>query len=280
MLKQRVITAVILLGVLFLAVTASSPWPFLLFLALACACAGWEWLRLTSPPFSAYPIFGAIGLFALTLWQIIQWTGGKPSYPLMLKYVVPAAVVLWVLVMLPTLWRAQVHVTVNKVLNGTAALVTLFATWSALGFWYLDRGATYVISLLVLVWIADIAAYFVGRALGRTKLAPTVSPGKTLEGACAGVVGVEIWLLVSAAWPQTFAASLLALWSWWGLVLFGAFLACFSITGDLFESLLKRRAGVKDSSQLLPGHGGVYDRIDAVVAVVPLAFLLIEYRRW
>ena len=133
---------------------------------------------------------------------------------------------------------------------------------------------------MIVIWVADIAAYFAGRTFGRRKLVPSISPGKTLEGALAGVVGVVVWLVVSAHWPQTFATELLAQWSWAGLILAAVVLALFSIAGDLYESLLKRRAGVKDSSQLLPGHGGVYDRIDAVVAVVPLAFLLLEARTW
>ena len=128
--------------------------------------------------------------------------------------------------------------------------------------------------------MADIAAYFAGRAFGRRKLAPSISPGKTLEGAFAGVIGVVVWLTLSTQWPESFAANLLSHSSWFGLLITGVLLAVFSIAGDLYESLLKRRAGVKDSSQLLPGHGGVYDRIDAVVAVVPLGFLLIEWRSW
>ena len=153
--------------------------------------------------------------------------------------------------------------------------VTLYATWAALAFMFLEHGAGYVLSLLVLVWVADIAAYFAGRALGRHKLAPRVSPGKTIEGAVAGVLGAVAWVLVSANWDSTFGASLVARWSWPGAAGLAAVLAAVSILGDLFESLLKRRAGVKDSSGLLPGHGGVYDRIDAVVAVVPVAALLV-----
>jgi len=128
----------------------------------------------------------------------------------------------------------------------------------------------------MVIWVADIAAYFVGRKFGRHKLAPAISPGKTREGALAGIVGVVIWLLASAQWPGSFGADLIIRWGLFGTILIAILLAIFSISGDLFESLLKRRAGVKDSSRLLPGHGGVFDRIDAVVAVVPLAYLLTE----
>lgn len=280
MLKQRVITAVVLLGVLALVVAATSPWPFLLFLALACACAGFEWLRLTLGLRSIWAPIGALTLFAVCAWQARQWIDGDFKAFVMLQGVVYLAVCLWLVLLLPALWRAQVTKPAYRLANSFAAAVTLLATWGALAYWYLQRGATFVVSLLIVVWVADIAAYFAGRAFGRHKLAPSISPGKTLEGAFAGVVGVVAWLLISAHWPQTFAASLQSQHSWIVLMVMGVLLAVFSIAGDLYESLLKRRAGVKDSSQLLPGHGGVYDRIDAVVAVVPLGFLLIEWRAW
>lgn len=280
MLKQRVLTAVALLGVLALVVAATSPWPFLLFLALACACAGFEWLRLTLGVRSVWAPVGAVALFAACAWQAKQWIGGDFKALVVLQGIVCLAVGLWLTLLLPALWRAQVTRPAYRLANSVAAVVTLLATWGALAYWYLQRGALFVVSLLIVVWMADIAAYFAGRAFGRRKLAPNISPGKTLEGAFAGIVGVVVWLLISAQWPQTFAASLRSQTSWFVLLLMGVLLAIFSIAGDLFESLLKRRAGVKDSSQLLPGHGGVYDRIDAVVAVVPLGFLLIEWHAW
>ncbi|MEI8402577.1 MAG: CDP-archaeol synthase [Alcaligenaceae bacterium] len=280
MLKQRIITAVVLLTVLGLVVTATSPWPFLLFLALACACAGFEWLRLTLGRRSVWAPVGALALFSVSTWHASQWVTGNFKLFIVLQSAVGLAILLWLALLLPALWRAQVTMPAYRWLNSFAAVVTLFATWGALAYWYLQRGAIFVVSLLIVVWVADIAAYFAGRAFGRRKLAPSISPGKTLEGAFAGVVGVVAWMVISAQWPQTFSASLLSQTSWIVLFITGVLLAVFSIAGDLYESLLKRRAGVKDSSQLLPGHGGVYDRIDAVVAVVPLGFLLIEWRTW
>ena len=280
MLKQRIMTAVVLLGVLGLAVSASSPWPFLLFLALACACAGFEWLRLTLGRNNVWAPVGALGLFVLSVWQADRWVSGDFKFLLILQSVVCLAVFLWVVFLLPALWRAQVAQPTHRLANSFVAAVTLLATWGALAYWYLQRGAAFVVSLLIVVWVADIAAYFAGRAFGRHKLAPSISPGKTLEGAIAGILGVVAWLMISTQWPQSFASSLLSQGSWLLLLILGVLLAVFSISGDLYESLLKRRAGVKDSSQLLPGHGGVYDRIDAVVAVVPLGFLLVEWRAW
>jgi phosphatidate cytidylyltransferase len=123
-----------------------------------------------------------------------------------------------------------------------------------------------VLLVLVLVWIADTAAYFVGRAWGRRKLAPAISPGKSWEGAIGGLVGGAAyaiicgWFIDGIAWPAFLAGAVL--------------LAMVSIIGDLFESAAKRQAGVKDSGTLLPGHGGILDRIDSATATLPLAALL------
>ena len=276
MLKQRVITAIVLLAVIGLVVAASSPWPFLLFLAIACACAGWEWLRLTAGPTPAVAVLTGGVLFIVALLQTWLWLGqSQPdTVPMMVAVTVSAAS--WVVVVPVVVVRGDASAAPQSLAWSIFGPVTLYATWAALALLFLKHGAGYVLSLLVLVWVADIAAYFAGRAFGRHKLAPRVSPGKTVEGAIAGVLGVVAWVLVSANWDSTFGASLVARWSWPGAAGLAAVLAAVSILGDLFESLLKRRAGVKDSSGLLPGHGGVYDRIDAVVAVVPLAVLLVS----
>ena len=121
-----------------------------------------------------------------------------------------------------------------------------------------------ILLVLVLVWIADSAAYFVGRAWGRRKLAPSISPGKSWEGAVGGVVGAAAYAIICGYWMNQ-AMSFLAA---------AVLLAIVSIVGDLFESAAKRQAGVKDSGTLLPGHGGILDRIDSATAVLPLAALL------
>jgi phosphatidate cytidylyltransferase len=127
-----------------------------------------------------------------------------------------------------------------------------------------------LLMILMLVWLADSAAYFAGRAWGRRKLAPSISPGKTWEGALAGVAAALVWAIIcrryfdEAAWPRYLAGA--------------ALLAVASILGDLFESAAKRRAGVKDSGTLLPGHGGILDRIDSATAVLPLSALLLSLR--
>lgn len=275
MLKQRVITAIVLLAVIGLVIAAASPWPFLVFLAVACACAGWEWLRLTAGPAPFVPVLTGSVLFIVALLQAALWLGQTwlDTVPMMVAVIASAAV--WLVIVPIVVVRGDAAAPPLSLAWSVFGPVTLYATWAALAYLFLRHGAWYVLSLLVVVWVADIAAYFAGRAFGRHKLAPRVSPGKTIEGALAGILGVVAWVLISANWESTFGASLVARWSWPGAAGLAAVLAAVSILGDLFESLLKRRAGVKDSSGLLPGHGGVYDRIDAVVAVVPLALLLV-----
>ena len=127
-----------------------------------------------------------------------------------------------------------------------------------------------VLAVLVLVWIADTAAYFVGRTWGRRKLAPSISPGKSWEGALGGVVGAVAYAIICGTF----------LWgnAWPAYLLGAVVLAAISIVGDLFESAAKRQAGVKDSGTLLPGHGGILDRIDSATAVLPIAALLLSLR--
>lgn len=274
MLKQRILTAIVLFAVLAGVLLVESAWPFLIFLALTCGVAAWEWTRLTIGTASRVPVFLGLFLFLLTLLQAYAWL--NLAYPD--KSFVQACALISVFFALTAvsvaLRRAQVSRPEAAFAWSAFALITLFATWGILALLYLEQGVLYLLSLLAIIWIADITAYFCGRAFGRTKLAPAISPGKTREGAYAGIIGVVIWLLMTAQWQGTYGEALMSNWGLFGTVVFAVLLAVFSIAGDLFESLLKRRAGIKDSSHLLPGHGGVYDRIDAVVAVVPFAYLL------
>jgi len=139
-------------------------------------------------------------------------------------------------------------------------------------------GVAFVLSLLLVVWLADIGAYFAGKAFGRHKLAPSISPGKTREGALGGWLAVMIVGSAGAAtlvFAPTLFSALVEHLGWAGALISLTVLTVFSVIGDLFESLLKRQAGVKDSSGLLPGHGGVLDRIDALLPVLPIALLLL-----
>jgi phosphatidate cytidylyltransferase len=155
------------------------------------------------------------------------------------------------------------------------AFVLLAAAWIAT-MHLLDVGALYLLSVLAIVWLADIAAYFSGRRWGRRKLAPAISPGKTwagVWGAVAAVLALALLLNAVAAGVPAFSTMLLQELVLPAALTLLAALVGLSVFGDLFESLLKRQVGAKDSSRLLPGHGGVLDRIDAVIAVLPAAAL-------
>jgi phosphatidate cytidylyltransferase len=167
-----------------------------------------------------------------------------------------------------------------RLAGGLAALV---AAWLAVA-QARTMGVNFLLSVLVLVWVADIFAYFAGRAFGlkftKRKLAPAISPGKSWEGVWGGMAGVLVlavaWALADRAVPAEVPSlyTRLAAQGWWLLVVAAIFMAAMSVVGDLAESLIKRSAGVKDSSNLLPGHGGVLDRVDALLPTLPLAMML------
>ncbi len=272
MLKTRVITAVVLLAVL-LPVTLFAPVAaFGALLALVLVFGAWEWARLLKLPGLApvgYAVLAGVALAASTKLGI----GVRAARPLF-----EASAVFWVLTgpfalaRKPTLahgaWRLFLAL---------AGLVVLVACWHAL---VAARvlGVPFVLSVLLVVWLADIGAYFAGKAFGKHKLAPAISPGKTWEGAIGGwlaVMLVALAVLAAHAFEPTLASALAERMGVVRALLMLTLLVAFSIVGDLFESMLKRQAGVKDSSALLPGHGGVLDRIDALLPVLPLAMLVI-----
>lgn len=271
MLRLRVITAIILLLILVGALWLG-PRAFGTFAAIAFGAAIFEWLRLAavSPPLAvAGGVAGTVPL------AVLQWMRIDLS-PEMLRALAGAAFVAWLGV---AAWLVRTERTNDLALrNGAVALLLpllLGAAWFSLIALY-RQSALYLFSTLAVVWIADIAAYFAGRAFGKTKLAPHISPGKTWAGVGGAVVAVVVAAVgVWLAWPQgglmsnaLFARSPVA------AVVTLALLVAISIVGDLFESLMKRHAGVKDSSALLPGHGGVLDRIDALLPVLPAAVLI------
>jgi phosphatidate cytidylyltransferase len=276
MLKQRIITAAVLLFILIDVLIIDNNWPFMIFVIVLAVCATWEWVRLTwqGPRFVIYALPCLVTVVAL----LQSWSIQNDSYVLSQSFdiLVILCACIWVLGMPLILARGRADDPSHSLVLTLFAPIAMLATWWVFVSIFVQRGSLYLLSLLILVWVADLAAFFVGRRWGKHKLAPSISPGKTREGAIAGLVAVVVWLLASATWPGSFAEDLLDRWSWFGLVVWGVVLGALSVMGDLFESLLKRRAHVKDSSRLLPGHGGVYDRIDAVVVVLPVAFVLIS----
>ncbi len=276
MLIKRVITAVVLLGILAVDLALENPWPLLFFFSVAVAVTAFEWLRLTLP--GQTMIASALGLVLGlgTLWQAHVWLEAQYMDLTLLQVAVVLSSVIWLTAIPAKLLTAKIHHQPKSILWSVFAPICLYATWGALALFWINEGAWSLLSLLLVIWIADILAYFGGKQFGKNKLAPNISPGKTREGALLGLAGVLIWMLVTAQFDNSYAFWLQQAWGWVGLLCGSILLGVLAIMGDLFESYLKRQANVKDSSRLLPGHGGVYDRVDAVVAVVPVAYLLIS----
>lgn len=278
MLKQRVITALVLLAVLLPALFYGDPRAFMALMLVFIAAGGWEWGRLNGLGQGESLALGAITLVACGVSWGLEWHA-KPQAALW----VPAGAA-WVLcggLLLRTGVPGWPQIAAPVRLVG--GLMALWLTWLAVAQARVI-GINFLLSALVLVWVADIFAYFAGRAFGTRlvarKLAPSISPGKSWEGVMGGMLGV-VALAVAWVWadarygaPVPSLYSLLAQAGWPLLVLVVLGLATMSVVGDLVESLIKRSAGAKDSSGLLPGHGGVLDRVDALLPTLPLALML------
>jgi phosphatidate cytidylyltransferase len=278
MLKQRIITAIVLLAILLPALFWPSPVPFAVVTLVLIAAGGWEWGRL-----NGLGEAGAVALAAACLALCaFAWYAGLLDRSLPDVWLVVGG--LWVLV---GAWLIRAGVAgwpkIPQAVRLIGGLLALSAAWLAVA-QARTIGVNFLLSVLVLVWVADIFAYFAGRAFGlkftKRKLAPAISPGKSWEGVWGGMAGVLVlavaWTLVDSA-MQAAVPSLytrLASQGWWLLIVAALFMAAMSVVGDLAESLIKRSAGVKDSSNLLPGHGGVLDRVDALLPTLPLAMML------
>jgi phosphatidate cytidylyltransferase len=268
MLKTRIITAVALLAVLLAVVWSGSMPLFRVVLIAFFAAAAWESFRLFRSP---RPILVA-ALWCLPLLALLLRADAQTEK---LLFMLSAA--FWLIRFAPTLkvGLPEVGRPGNRLLSWVYALSVL-AAFVAIAALY-QHSALYLLSVMAIVWVADIGAYFSGKAFGKRKLAPSISPGKSWEGAIGGWLAVLAIASLSTRFPvfgDTFAAHMLRGFGWGGLLLILTALVAISVAGDLFESMLKRRIGFKDSSSLLPGHGGVLDRIDALIPVMPLAALL------
>ena len=272
MLGQRIATALVLVAILGWALFAAQAWPFTLLTLVMIAAAGWEWARLNQ----AQPVLAVVIGVAVVLGGLAALAGGWQNQ---------APALLWWLMV--ALWAAGSVVALRsgpaawpqlpRVARWVLGAIALWAAWLALTHARVV-GINFMLSVLCLVWMADVAAFFGGRAFGRRKLAPSISPGKSWEGVWSGLVGVfvlaTVWVTLDRRYgfdgPSLYTLLLDHL-GIAGMALALAVMSGFSVVGDLIESLVKRAAGAKDSSRLLPGHGGVLDRVDALLPVLPLA---------
>lgn len=272
MLATRIATAAVLLAILLPAIFLFPPIAWGLVSLVFLAVGAHEWVSLLGERRHAWR---AAGLMVLAGLLLLAWRR-QHDWPAGL--VLAGSLALTLFWCLGGAWRLRR--TNARVGGWPLALTLLFGCWAAM---YELRvlGVMPLLSSMAVVWVADVAAYFVGRAIGRRKLAPTISPGKSWAGAYSGMAGVAllaaVWVQADASWfaasPSFFTAIHQRL-GLVGLALALVALTSLSVVGDLVESLVKRAAGVKDSSQLLPGHGGVLDRVDALLPVLPSALAL------
>lgn len=283
MLHTRILTAVSLLVVLVgVAWWAPAPWfDGLLLLIIVIAC--FEWMRLLGVSvvggIATAGMLAALGAFSLFNTASVSAAAQGMGAGVLAIYVF--ATLFWLLAV-PIAVAKFVPIGGQRLTGRIVVLVLCFATW--LGLLQADGlGKAFLLSCLLIIWVADTAAYFAGRLFGKHKLAPAVSPGKTWEGVIGALIANLVLAIVMAKTmpvssdnPAGSVFSLIQMSMGWGFMLaFTVLITLVSVMGDLYESLLKRIAGVKDSGKLLPGHGGVLDRIDALLAVIPVTMCVV-----
>ena len=266
MLRDRVITAILLLAGLLGAVFLLPAAGWMVICAALCATAAWEWgglARFERPLRMLTSI--VFGVTCLVVGFLAGLGDGSLSGAMLLIPLYLVSAFFWVLVV--PAWLAQKWTLASPTVASLIGFIVLIPT--ALAMMHLRTiGPWVLLGTMAVVWVADIAAYFSGRAFGRHKLAPSISPGKTWEGAAGGALAVLLFgfgILVAFGARQPGGALVI------GVALL--FWAAISVIGDLFESLLKRQAGLKDSGSILPGHGGILDRIDSLTSTLPLVAL-------
>jgi phosphatidate cytidylyltransferase len=257
-LRKRVLTAVVLAALLVVVVLWLPPWVTVVVFTLAILLGAWEWsaFLLPSSPRWRLAYVLLVGVLLWVAWAIATGTGGPD--------LVLVAALLWWITALG--WIIFAPRRVAPWSAGVAGILALVPAWLALVWLRLSQpaGAQWMLFALVLVWVADIGAFFFGRSFGRRRLAPQVSPGKTWEGVWGAFAVSAVVAIAGSRWFQVPLRLFLPLC----LAAVG-----FSIVGDLTESLLKRFAGVKDSGSIFPGHGGVMDRIDSLTGAAPVLLL-------
>lgn len=256
-LKQRVITGsvlivAVLLGVLYL----SGPVLAVLALIVFVSIGGWEWSRLVALEDFHRGLF--VAWLLLMGYIAYRWTDFRWIF-------IVSGVIWWaaILIFLAVYERGTTLYKDNKWLLRVSAFFVLIPAWVAFITLH-EKHPLLVLYLIFLVAMADSGAYFTGKAFGKNKLAPELSPGKTREGLLGGLIGAALWSILGA-WFFDLPAQ-----DWIYFVFLSVAVALLSVAGDLFESLIKREAGQKDSGNILPGHGGILDRVDGLLAALPL----------
>ena len=272
MLATRIVTALVLVSVVLAALFLLPPWAWGAVALAGITVAAGEWASLAGYGRPAWLLFvaGAVLIGVNLLFSpLAGFAGGWPDGVVLA--VCGPATLFWLLVV-PAWLRGQWQPR-SPLLLAIVGWLVLIAAWVAV-VELQARSPWLALAAMAIVWVADIAAYFTGRAFGRRKLAPAISPGKTWEGVWGALVAVAVYALALVPLAQRAGyAGEVSAFAVGGWLLLALVLAALAVAGDLFESLQKRHAGVKDSGTLLPGHGGVLDRIDALLSALPLAAL-------
>ncbi len=277
MLKDRIITAIVMVCGLLAALLLLPPLGLMLFFFLIVLAGSWEWADLSGYSGAGRPLY--VIVFALLMAATGYFTGvitGSVNTDIV-KEVLRAGVLWWSLALLwvmsyprsAALWRPAP-------LRALLGFLVLIPAWLAVSYLRgFDNGVWLILFALALVVCADVAAYFSGKAWGKAKLAPAVSPGKSWAGFWGGFVAtVALAALLWRLWPGGAPITLLP------MLVIAAFTALASVLGDLVESMLKRERGIKDSGSILPGHGGIMDRLDGMAAALPVFALGIILSGW
>jgi len=262
MLKTRLLTAIVLVFGLVSILFFMPPIAAILAFSLIAALAAWEWGGLMKQGGPARVMYAVVLL--LFCWQL------HVAVPEVVPLLLATSAAFWLLVV-PLWFRFKWNLTGNDLFGYLLGALVILPTWAAMIALH-TVSPWLLLSVMAVVWVADVSAYFAGRRFGKHKLAPSISPAKTWEGVAGAVVGVLLYGgLIFSCSPLVGTLPL----GIPGIVLLLLLLTAVSVMGDLFESLLKRQAGIKDSSNLLPGHGGVLDRIDSLTSTLPLAALIL-----
>ena len=278
MLKTRIITALVLIPLTLAALFGLPPRAWGAVTLAVVVVAATEWAELAALKRRGWLLFVGATLFTgcvLLLDPAAGFNAAQGWPDPMVSWICGAATIFWLLV--APAWLASGRNPSSKAIVAITGWLVLIATWMAVVALQ-TRSRGLLLALMAIVWIADTAAYFVGRRFGRRKLAPSISPGKTWEGVYGALAAVAVYALLvlpfaaAAGYSRPVDAAAAAIWVALALLLTG-----LSIVGDLFESHLKRQRGVKDSGAVLPGHGGVLDRIDALTAAMPPAALIAQH---
>lgn len=254
---KRLLTALVLIPITFLLIFFAPYWLFVTLLLAVLATAGFEWAKLCGVEQRSTVIAYISVLIAITI--------GTYFIPISAIFIFSLLFWCFAAVMIALFPRGKQFWQQNKLIRLLIGIFILIPFIDAIDYiWLQQSGALWLSFILIVVWSTDSAAYFVGRKFGKTKLVPLVSPKKTQEGLYGGIIGGFVAYLVLGYFlhnPVFFR------WEFFVLMLFSIL---FSVIGDLTESMVKRFAEVKDSSQLLPGHGGILDRIDSLAAAMPI----------